>query len=157
MKFRHFLIGAFALASATCMYAQESNYLHVRTADGVAIYDIEEVSRISFTADKMQIAMKNDKPEVSINRTELQSMAMDESSSSVNTIEADATSILRYDSASRTATVAQDCTFEIFSTAGELLYAVADVKAGEKISMAGIHPGIVIIKAGNNSLKIALK
>lgn len=157
MKFKHLLFGVLAFATVPCLHAQDDNYLHVRTADAVYIYDINDVSRISFTADKMQIAMKDEaKPEVAIARAELTSMGMDESSSAVDAIAAEAASTIAYDFNSKMVTVAADCDFEIYSTAGQLIYAVPEVKAGEKISLAAIHPGVVIIKAGSDSLKIVL-
>lgn len=156
MNLKGIMISVLVATAIPCLQAYENNYLHVRTANGITVYDVEEIDRISFTTDQMQVSHKDGQTPDSFKRSELKSMDVNESPSGVNAVTGNE-SALHFDATTRTLAVSADCDFEIYSLSGELMYAIPGVKAGERISLAHIHPGIVVVKAGNDSLKIALK
>ncbi len=156
MKIRH-LIAALALTGALCAAHAEDLYLHVRTATGWEVLDLNKVDRLTFTGGKMTALDQNEKVVKSFERSDLDKMVVTESAGVEAVADATAEKTFVYDVQSRTITMSTEGDVEIFDAAGCRLVALPCVLKGETVVLTGLNPGIVIIKSGDYSLKTVVK
>lgn len=163
MKYKH-LLASFGIAVPifSAYSLSEGNYLHVRTEAGWKVLDIDKVERLTFKGGTMTATDKDNNVIETIPQESLQKMSFSESSdidmsgiSGIKDVETNATFL--FDSASRTVELLSDSKLEVYSVSGKLLVSIPEAVKGESIDLADLSAGVVIIKAGNYSLKTILK
>lgn len=162
MKIKHLLF-ALAIAGASIpMMAQdvEGNYMHVLTSDGWKILDLDQVDRLSFNNGVMTAADKNQNIVETISQDKLLSMAYSETTTELSGVEMlpnGSKPAFSFFNGSKTVIMNADGNFSVYNEAGAKLVEISSVKAGQTIDLSALHPGIVILKSGNQSLKAIIK
>lgn len=154
MKFKIFaFVMAFAALSAM---ADEGNFLHIRTSNGWSVVDIDKVGKIKFTGDQMVVGDKNDAPMASYPRTALEEMVVTETAG-VHAVEVDAPETMVFNVENGAVKVLVDCDFEVYDTTGKRLVLIPGVVKGQTITLPALAGNVVILKAGNQSIKAVIK
>lgn len=133
------------------------NYLHLKTADGWEVLNLDSVDRLTFSGNTMTVADASGVTVKAYDRGSLENMYVNESAG-IGVVEADtaAPATFSCDAASRRVTVLADGTFCLYGTDGTMLTSIG-VKAGEVIDFTSVKPGIVIMKLGDYTLKALMK
>ncbi len=155
-------IKALFLAAAVCCAIGASAadyYLHLKTASGWKVLNLDEVSTLSFKGNNMVAKSADDKVVLDVPKAELELMSVDQSAGIEATVvasnEGDAT--FTFDANARKAVMKSTGSFEMYGTGGEALLSIPSVSASDEIDLSNITPGVVILKSGNYSLKALLK
>lgn len=161
MKIRQLIVFAAILLTGLAAAAQSAspNYLHIYTNGSWVVLDLDKVDRLEFNANNMVAKDKNNAEVGTYPRTTLQTIYVDESKTTAITDIADETAAaaaFTYDPATRTATMNADGNFTIYSVSGTMLLNIPQVKKGETVDMQSITPGVVILRSGRYSLKVAI-
>lgn len=144
---------AFATLHAS---ADDGNFLHIRTADGWSVVDIDKVGKIKFTGEQMVVGDKNDATIASYPRTALEQMVVLETAG-VSDVVVDMPDSNVFNFKNGAVNVLADCNFEVYDTTGKLLVHIPGVKAGQTVTLPALVGKTVILKAGNQSLKAVIK
>lgn len=156
MSFKPILVAA-CLAFALPALA-DGNYLHIRTANGWEVLDIDKIDRLEFKGGKMTATDASDNVVASYPQETLESMFIDDSAGINNVAVSDDTAqALKFDAASGLVTILTDGDFTVYDADGRTLVSIPGVSAGETVNLSAIRPGVVILVLGNHSLKVAIR
>ncbi len=135
------------------------DYLHIRTASGWKVLDISQVDKLTFTGGNMVATDKENKTLLSVPSQELETMVVTDDinqPAGIEVVTGDETDVtFKYDAMTRTAVMVKDGQFEIYGINGMVISIIPGVKVGEVIDLKDVHAGIIIIKSGNYSIKVA--
>ena len=135
-------------------------YLHVETAAGWKVVNIDNVSTLSFKGGTMEAKDANGKSVMSIPCSELKTMkvAATDIPSGVISVESDAEGVPFVFSASeKCVRMITDGKFEIFDLSGNLLVSIPEVRSRQIIDINDVSAGVVIMKSGEYSIKTVVK
>lgn len=156
MNYKRTLLALCAVAALSTAAAQ-SNYLHIKTASGWEVVDIDKIDKLTFKDGVMTATGSDNSVVASIKQQDLHEMYVNETSGVANVAGEESKAAFSFDSESRSVRMLADGDFRIYDASGRLLVAIPEVKRGETVSLAGINPGIVIIKSGEFTFKALLK
>lgn len=160
MNLKKILIALAFVGMAIPGFAQaEGNYLHVKTADGWKVLNLDKVDRLTFKGGNMTASDKDNNVVETVPMASLETITFSEQAepSSVASIEADTAAPFSFDAASSTVHMNADGDFSLYDIEGKLLVSIPAVKAGETIDLSAVKGEVVVIKSGNHSLKTILK
>jgi len=160
MKLKRFLISlAFAGALMPAIAQTEGNYLHVRTADGWKVLDLDKVDRLTFAGGVMTATDKENKVVDTFKQDALETMVFSESTalSGIKGVAADEKAAFVYDAASQVVKMLKDGNFEVYAASGEKIVSIAGVKSGETVDVSALSSGVVVMKSGSYSFKTIVK
>lgn len=143
------MAGLFVSASA-------ANYLHVRTADGWQVFDLEKVDRLTFKGGTMTATDAAGQTVATVPQQSLESMYVNDSAALAEVKAGDAKATFGYDAEGRSVKVFSDGLFEIFALDGKRLVAIPASK-GEVINLGDLQPGTVVFRQGQFTLKAIVK
>ncbi len=150
------LILSIVCALCLCGLSSAANYLHVKTANGWQVFDLDKVDRLTFDGTTMKATDASGNTVATLPQKSLESISVNESAG-IGAITADgAEATFSYDAASRTVTVLADGTFEIYGVDGVRLVAIPASK-GEIISLGDLRPGATVFKSGAYTIKAIVK
>ena len=156
MTFKPIIIAA-CLAFTLPAFAT-GNYLHIRTANGWEVLDIDKVDRLEFKGGKMTATDATDKVVATYPQESLESMFIDDSAGIGNVaVSDDAATALKYDASTGVVNILANGDFAVYDTDGRTLVSIPGVCAGETVNLSAIHPGVVVLVLGNHSLKVAIR
>ncbi|MCX4263450.1 MAG: hypothetical protein OSJ37_01865 [Muribaculaceae bacterium] len=138
--------------------AAVDDYLHIKTANGWVVFNLNNADRITFNNGKMTVLDQSGNTLGSINQSDLVKAHFSNTteSTSVNSIVAEDPTF-SFDAASKTVKIDCDGTFEIFAIDGKTLISIPSAKKGETVNIESLNENIVIIKLGNYSIKTIVK
>ena len=141
-----------------CAYAAD-DYLHIQTADGWKVLNINQVDRITFTGGTMVATDAEKQTLLSVPTSEVKSMTVnDELTTGIAQLPTEeATAAFVFDSESAVATMQANGNFAIYDLSGVKKMEIPAVQKGQIIDLSGITPGFVILKSGDYTLKVSLK
>ena len=142
------------LACVSYALAEGNQYLHIHTADGWKVLDLEKVDRLSFSGNQMIAADENNVTVETFDRSGLAEMYVDETSG-VNEIASDAADAT-FSYKQGVATMLADGLFEVYGLDGSLMVAIK-AKKGENIDLTAMTQEIVILKSGKFTAKVVLR
>lgn len=158
MKLKHLLFAlTFAGTALPLMAQEEGNYLHVQTASGCEVIDLEQADRLTFKNGTMTATDKNLVTVASFKQSELESMYYSETSGVESITDDTRVNTFSFNGDTKTVTMKADGKFEVFSEAGVKLVEIPSAKQGETINLSAIRKGIVILKSGSHSLKTIIR
>ena len=158
---RKFLLSLFAAISVTTMWAAD-DYLHIRTATGWKILNIADVDRLTFKGGTMVATDTDNKTLLSVDCKELETMVVTDNTdvpAGVDQVTSNPATqaTFTYDATTRCIVMKADGALEIYRADGARIDAIPQAKAGEVIEIEGVGNGIIIVKSGAYTLKVALK
>lgn len=135
-------------------WAEGGQYLHVQTASGWKVLDLEKVDRLTFISGNMIATDAQNNTLETFDRASLNRMYVDETMGiqSMTTDQAKAAFCFE----NGVATMLTDAKFEAYSVDGSLLVSI-DAKKGETIDINAISANVVILKSGSFILKSTLR
>lgn len=157
MKLKPIILAAFIVCSLSPVSAID-DYLHIKTADGWVVFNLNKADRLTFSGGKMNVLDASGNTVTTISQTDLEKAHFSntpESTSVISVIAEEPT--FTFDAKSKTIKIASDGLFEIFSVDGKTLVSIPEAKKGENISVEDMEEGIVIMKSGNYTLKTIVK
>lgn len=158
MKLKHLLFAlTFAGTALPLMAQEEGNYLHLQTATGWEVIDLDQVDRLTFSNGTMTASDKDQTTVASFRQDQLISMNYSETSGIESVTDDNMESTFYFDSDAKAVIMKADGIFEVFSEAGVKLVEIPSAKNGETINLSAIRKGIVILKSGSHSLKAIIK
>lgn len=134
--------------------ADEGQYLHVQTASGWKVLDLEKVDRLTFTTGNMVVSDADNNTLETFNRASLEKMYFAETSG-VQSVIADSTKAI-FGFGNGVVSMLADGKFEAYSLDGSLLVSI-NAKKGETIDINAISANVVILKSGSFTLKATLR
>jgi len=156
MTFRPIIVAA-SLALALPAFA-DGNYLHIRTADGWEVLDIDKVDRLDFKGGKMTATDASGNVVASYPQESLESMFIDDTAGVTDAVAGgDTEPSFTFDAASGLVNILADGDFTVYDADGRALVSIPGVCAGQVVDLSAIHPGVVILVSGNYSLKVAVR
>lgn len=138
-------------------YAQ-GLYLHIETAEGWKVIDLEKVDRLSFAGGVMTATDSENKTVATVAQEKLQTMRVDDvQEAGLESVIADGSEVFTYNAATRTLTFLQDGPLSIYGIDGAEIHTIPSVTKGQTVSLEDLRPGIIILKSGDFSLKTVVK
>ena len=139
----------------------EDLYLHMQTADGTwHVYNLENVDKLTFTADKINALSSTGATVAAIDRTDLVGMSVDEAATSqpagITDVVEDRTDVT-VNGNLVTVNGDQAVSVEIFDLTGRLIDAIEAVEPGQSVDLSQLDHQVYIVKAGKSTLKITVK
>lgn len=134
--------------------ADEGQYLHVQTASGWKVLDLEKVDRLTFTTGNMVASDADNNTLETFDRASLEKMYFDETSGVQSVIAESAKAT--FGVSNGVAAMLEDGKFEVYSLDGSLLVSI-NAKKGETIDINAISANVVILKSGSYTLKATLR
>lgn len=156
-----FLLLMLAAAQTVCAAEDESFYLHIKTAAGWRVLDLNKVDRLSFSGNTMTASDANNNVVETFNRSEIDVMSVNDDPENASTgivdVKADAGVAFTFDSATASVKMLKNGPLKVYDVNGALLVSIPAVAGGEAVDLSAIESGIVIINSNNYNLKAALK
>lgn len=134
--------------------ADEGQYLHIRTATGWSVLDLNQVDKLSFPAGQMVASTASGQTIASFDRSSLSEMYVNETSGVQTVVAEDAQPSFRIEGG--VVTMLADGTFEAYTTDGAQIVSIAAAK-GETIDLNAVRANVVLLKSGTYTLKTALR
>ncbi len=155
-----FLLSCVAAICCLVSWAAD-DYLHIRTSDGWKVLDISQVDRLTFSNGTMVATDKENKTLLTVPTTDLKAMVVDNDVNPTPTGIEEVTAkevkaSFTYDASTKSVTMLEDAPFEVYAITGLTLCVIPNAKAGEVIDLKDIHPGVIILKSGQYSLKVVV-
>lgn len=135
----------------------ETNYLHIETADGWKVLNLDNVDRLTFTGGNMTATDASNAVVMIVPQTSLKTINVNESAGVSAPVVVEAKATFVYNAGSATVTMLADGAFEVYNVAGSLLVNIPGALKGQTIALDGMEPGVVILKSGNYVLKTAIQ
>lgn len=157
MKFKLLLFKFLLVAGVMTATAQSDTYLHIRTADGWEVLNLDTVDRLTFKDGTMTATDAKQNTVATFKQDTLAEMYFSEDAAVEEITTPDSKATFRFDTANGTVTILSDGAFGIYNAAGLRLAEIPDAKAGEKVSLKGFPAGVIVLKSGNYSLKVMVK
>lgn len=132
------------------------NYLHIKTADGWRVLDLEQVDRLTFDGNTMTASDASGAPVMTIPQKSLETMTVTETAGVSTAVVAEAKATFAYSSSTKCVTMLADALFEIYALDGSRLVAV-DAAKGDNIHIDAVKAGVVIMKSGEYTLKAVVE
>ena len=157
MKFKPVILAAFIVCSL-CPASAIDDYLHIKTADGWVVLNLNKADRLTFNGGKMTVLDESGNTVTTINQTVLEKAHFSNTpeSASVSSIITEEPTFT-FDASSKSVKIAKDGIFEIFSVDGKTLVSISEAKKGESVSLEHLAEGFVIMKSGNYTFKTIVK
>jgi hypothetical protein len=149
-----------ALFMALAMNVCAQNYLHVQTADGWKLINLDNVERITFAGGVMTATDASNTIIAQLNQQKLESMYVDdeENVSGLKITKLDqGEATLSFDANKKVIKVLTDGSLDVFTVTGVKILTVPNVKKGEIVDVSQLAVGTAIFKNGTFSLKTILK
>ncbi len=149
------LVSLFCAAGLLTASAAD-NYLHIKTADGWRVLDLEQVDRLTFDGNTMTASDASGATVVTIPQKSLEVMAVTETAGVSAPVIAEAKASFVYSPSTKCVTMLDDALFEMYALDGSRLVAVNAAK-GENIHIDAVKAGVVIMKSGEYSIKAVVE
>lgn len=140
--------------STVSAWAEGGQYLHVQTASGWKVLDLEKVHRLTFISGNMIATDAQNNTLETFDRASLNKMYVDETTGIQSIIADQAKATFCFQNG--VATMLTDGKFEAYSLDGPLLVSI-NAKKGETIDINAISANVVILKSGSFTLKSTLR
>lgn len=155
MRFKHLLL--IAVMGMGFLGVHADDYLHIQTADGWKVLNLNEVDRLSFKEGVMTAADSKGQTVATFNQQDLNTMFVADTAG-LQTVESEASeATLAYDAQADMVRILADGDLHIYSATGAELLSIAGCKKGQTVDIAAISQKILILKSGAHALKIARK
>lgn len=156
MNLKHLLVGV-ALLGGSLPAIADGNFLHIQTASGWDVLDLETVDRLTFKNGTMTATDTNEKVVASYSQSDLNRMFVSETAGveAVCAEEVDAT--FSFDASSKNLRILADGELALYNLNGNVLDIIPEVKTGELINISALPAGVIIVKSGEYAAKIVLK
>ncbi len=138
------------------------NYLHIQTASGWQVLNLDNVNELTFKGNNMVVKGTDNNTVLTVPKTQLVSINVDDdasesgSSGMENIADNKQQAKFAFDAANKTLTAFANGDFAMYAIDGRLLLAIPQVKAGQTIDLSAIS-GNVILKLSSQTLKTSLK
>lgn len=142
-------MGVFGLKAA--------DYLHIRTADGWTVINLDNADRMTFNGGSMKVSDASGNIVGTFPQSALQEISVNDEpgASSVTSLKA-GQAPFRFSAGTRSAEMLADGMFEIFSMDGKRLVAIP-ARTGDRIALDAMSgAGVVIVKSGSYTIKAVL-
>lgn len=147
---------AFALAAlAVAGAAYSANYLHLRTADGWEVLNLDEVDHLIFKDGKMNAHAADGNVVSSYAQDDLVTSYVNQETG-VESVVADAEA-QSFSFNGNTAKVLANGDFTVYALGGEAVVAIPGVKAGETVALGQLEPGVYVLTLGKYSQKCVIR
>lgn len=134
--------------------AEEGQYLHIRTATGWSVLNLDEVDKLSFPAGSMVASTASGQTIGTFDRSSLTEMYVDETSGITSVAVEASVPTFRFESG--VVTMVADGTFEAYTPDGVQIARIA-AKKGETIDLSGVRASVILLKSGSYTLKTTLR
>lgn len=156
MNFRKMLMFA-ACVAAVATASADGNYLHLKTASGWEVLDLEQVDRLTFANGVMTASDANKNTIKTFDQASLEQMYFDDTAGVMTVSAEESEPSFQVSDNGRLVKMIQAGEFEVYSVAGESLVGIPGVKVGETINLSALPAGVAILKSGNYAKKVVLK
>lgn len=146
--------GLLMILGAMTTSADGGQYLHIRTASGWSVLDLDQVDRLTFNAGTMVASDADNKTVETFDRGALSDMYFDESAG-VQAVTADNTeATFSYNNG--VATMLTDGPLEVYAVDGSMLVCL-NARRGETVDLSAIRNNVIVLKSGSYTLKATLR
>lgn len=135
----------------------DGTYLHIRTASGWEVVNLEKADKMTFKNNVVQITAADNSVLASYPQNALETMYIDEIAGVGDVKDDNTEAAFIFDSASRSVRMTQDSDLKVYDLKGKLLVGIPEVKEGETVNLSALAPSIIILKSGNYTVKTQLK
>lgn len=157
MKFRNQILAAALCGAVSFGVMAESNYLHIETADGWKVLNVDNVDRLTFAGGNMTATDAANAVVLTVAQSDLKTLVVTQSAGVETPVADEVKATFVFNAATATATMLADGAFEVYNVAGALLVNIPGALKGQTVSLEGMEPGVVILKSGNYVLKTAIQ